>query len=194
MASILRHLTSILWAGILAAFFFGGCASVSESTDMAAANAKGTQAEQDAGYTLLRDVLVDERKVRQIFALKDASDPTRKLIEEISGLAETSLHQLDGLAKQKPTVRLNTPSLPPIEAKTRIAVYSKTTEELLEKEGQEFEMALLLTQVEALGYMSNLTVVLAQGEGNPHRIKFLNQLSQKSFKLREKVVKRIGTL
>jgi hypothetical protein len=147
--------------------------------------------QQDVGYSLLAKLLHDERRLKQIFLLKEAPEPTRKLVEEISTMAGTAEKKLAALSKQAPPVRLNVNGLPPVERKTRLTLEELSTKEFLESEGKSFESTVLLSQTEALNYGIGLTQVLAEGERNSARRKFLQDLSKKCVDLRAEVINRL---
>lgn len=150
--------------------------------------------QQDVGYSLLAKLLHDEKRLKQIFLLKEAPQPTRQLIEEISGYSETAGQKLAALAKQAPAIRLDVDGLPAVENQTRLTLEALSTEELLEAEGKVFESAVLLSQSEALNYGIGLSQVLAQGETNPARRKFLEDVGKTYAGLRARVVDRIMKL
>jgi hypothetical protein len=67
--------------------------------------------------------------------------------------------------------------LPPGEAATREAIASTEKKELLGHTGDEFELALLLTQTEALSYAWHLAKVASENESQPDRARALAGVS-----------------
>ena len=63
--------------------------------------------------------------------------------------------------------------LPPGEVATRNAIASAKKKELLTHSGDEFELALLLTQTEALNYAWHLALVAGENEPQPERTRRL---------------------
>jgi hypothetical protein len=84
--------------------------------------------------------------------------------------------------------------LPAMEEKTRAAIESTTTKDLLFSSGRAFELRLLLTQVQALGYAGHLAAQLADQEGNAKRKEFLTQFAKQCEEHHKQVVELLGSL
>ena len=79
-------------------------------------------------------------------------------------------------------------NLPEIELKTRDAIESTMTKQLLTSSGTTFERRLLFTQAESMNYAAHLTAVLHDQGDNQLRKQFLATLSQKCTTLHDQVV------
>ena len=79
-------------------------------------------------------------------------------------------------------------NLPQIEQKTRAAIESTVTKQLLFSNGKTFERRLLLTQVESMNYAAHLAKVLHDQDDNPVRKIFLAKLSDRCTALHDKVI------
>jgi hypothetical protein len=79
-------------------------------------------------------------------------------------------------------------NLPQIEQKTRAAIDSTVTKQLLFSSGKTFERRLLFTQTEAMNYAAHLAQVLHDQEDNPLRKEFLATLSERCTTLHDRVM------
>ena len=79
-------------------------------------------------------------------------------------------------------------NLPQIEQKTRAAIESTVTKQLLFSSGKTFERRFLFTQAESMNYAAHLAKVLHDQEDNPARKEFLATLSDHCTALHDKVI------
>jgi hypothetical protein len=128
---------------------------------------------RNQGYSLLYDLVSDEKDVAKVLLIKREHPQVRAIIQEISSFAGQLQKQLDQFSLEDPQLNFKTPGLPFIEAKAREAIGSRRAKQLLLAGGQDFEVDLLLTQVEATGYGGGLAEVLAEQESIPKRKMFL---------------------
>ena len=173
------------------ACLFISCASVKYSELAKPTSSQDTLSE---GYSLLSYLMKDESNLDKILWIKDTNPKISDTIQKISKVSRETQARLQVIAQDKPVINLKTPSLPPIEAKTRDAISKSTTSTLLGTSGNSFELRLLLTQVQATNYAVHLCQVLAAEDPNPSRQKFLNQTKKSFLNLREEAVKEIGAL
>jgi hypothetical protein len=68
--------------------------------------------------------------------------------------------------------------LPAVEEKTRDSIQSTNTKRPLFSTGKDFEIRLLLTQIQALDYASHLARALENQEDNKERKAFLSDFSK----------------
>ena len=94
---------------------------------------------------------------------------------------------MKGFARQDPTITLDDIGLPPGEVGTRDSIASTKKKALLGETGDEFELTLLLTQTEALGYAWHLAEVAAQNEPQADRSRALMDLSKEMESLYHEV-------
>ena len=80
------------------------------------------------------------------------------------------------------------PHLPEIEQKTRAAIQSTVTKQLLFSSGKKFEVRFLFTQADAMNYAAHLAQVLHDQEANPLRQKFLATVAERCTTLHDRVM------
>ena len=115
-------------------------------------------------------------------------------IKQIADVFAQAQKQLDEFAKEDSSLNFKMSHLPPMEDKTRAAIESTTTKDLLFSTGKTFELRLLLTQVQALDYASHLANQLADQDGNPKRKEFLTQFSKQCEQHHKQVVDLLASL
>lgn len=170
--------------------FLSGCASLPKDRDEVGGTTSAKA--QTEGYVMLKSFLNDERRLKQIFFLQDASKPIESLVNHISERTQKAFDELSALATLSPSVNLEAKDgLPEAETKTREAIAATSTEELLEFEGKPFEKVMLLTQTEGLLYGYHLCEVLAENEPNTKRRKWLTTLAADLKKLHTRVVAKL---
>jgi hypothetical protein len=141
--------------------------------------------------SLLADLLGDEKNVSKLLIIKHGSPETEQLIKTISKTADDGAKQLEALTKIDNALKLDAMQLPPGEKATREAE-SKTEEHaLLFSSGAKFELNLLLTQAQALGYGSHLAKVAADNSSAPEAQREFHALETSLNDLHERVVARM---
>lgn len=128
------------------------------------------------GYALLHGILEQEKKVSQLLIIKQDREALGKVIDEIAETCRAASKRLEALAENSPILDLSDHGLPVIEVQTREAIAAMRREILLASSGRELELQLLLTQVEALTYASNLADMLSRSEPDPERLAFVRSL------------------
>jgi len=142
------------------------------------------------GYSLLFDLLGDEQNVSKLLIVKRDRPELKKLAKQISETAGKAHKDLEKLAKHA-NIDLKDPGLPDAETQTRKSISREKGKTLLAEKGDDFEFALLLTQNEALTYGVHLAGVLAAGEGQSERMRFLQRLSSDLTQLRQEVTRML---
>jgi hypothetical protein len=145
------------------------------------------------GYAILYTTLEDEARLDKILILKRPSPQVADLIKAIAQFARDSKKSLDALAKETPAIDLQDQGLPEAETKTRESISSATSKQLLGNSGGELEFRLLLTQHEALNYITNLATVLGKEESREDRKQILAQIARGSAALHEQVLAQAKT-
>jgi hypothetical protein len=151
-----------------------GCASVQEKIPFVGARYRA----RNEGFTLLYELTTKQRDVDKILILKRVSDRTATEIKEIAQTFRQAQEQLDGFARRDGSLNFQTKHLPALEEKTRDSIQATATKNLLFSTGKDFELRLLLTQVQALDYASHLAGVLVNQEDNQDRKSFLSEFSK----------------
>jgi hypothetical protein len=149
---------------------------------------------RDEGYSLLYTLADKQSNVGKILIIKSASAKVSAEIKEIAQVFSEAKGQLDGFAKEDSGLSFKMSHLPSMEEKTRAAIQSTTTKDLLFSSGKAFELRLLLTQVQALDYASHLANELADQEGNPKRKEFLTQFAKQCEQHHKQVVELVAAL
>ena len=136
---------------------------------------------------LLNNLLGDEKNVSKILLIKHHSDDLGKLIKEISEATGNGAKMLENFTKGS-AVDVKRLDLPPGEAAARKAIAKTKEHLLLSSKDAEFELQLLLTQVEALNYGANLALIAAESETDADRARDFLRLSAQLRDLHERVV------
>lgn len=138
--------------------------------------------------SLLYELLEQEKDVSKLRIIKSQRQEVTRLIKEISATAAAGAKGVESLAKRDSTLSLKSPDLPQGERATREAISRSQTKELLLSSGDDFELKLLLTQVEALNYGSHLAKVAAVNEPRTDSVQVLVRLEEEMRHLRERVI------
>ena len=149
---------------------------------------------RDEGYSLLYTLADKQSDVGKILIIKKASAKVSTEIKQIAEAFSQAKARLDEFAKEDSGLSFKMSHLPSMEEKTRAAIQSTTTKDLLFSSGKAFELRLLLTQVQALDYASHLANQLAEHEGNAKRKEFLTQFAKECEEHHTQVVKMVGAL
>jgi hypothetical protein len=128
-------------------------------------------------YSLLHQLLHEQKDVSMLRFIKPEHADVKTLIKRIAAASGTGSQLLEEFAKRDPSLNLSDIQLPPGEAATREAIASTEKKELLGHTGDEFELALLLTQTEALSYAWHLAKVAGENESQPDRARALAGVS-----------------
>jgi hypothetical protein len=141
------------------------------------------------GHRLIYKLLSQEAQLSKILIVKDARPKIAEKMKVISDFAEKNYDEMTEIARLSPPVRLNKPTLPDIETRSRLATQSVTTREILAANGPEFETLIVHNQLTALRYLSTLAEAVAdQEKSRPRRTFFLN-LQKEAESLRTGLLK-----
>ena len=111
------------------------------------------------------------------------------LIKEIATACDQAKKKLEQFRAKDRHLNFEVANLPEIEVKTRSAIQSTETKQLLFSSGKTFEVNFLLTQAEAMNYAAHLAQVLRNQETDTFRKKFLDkELAQRCTTLHDKVL------
>ena len=167
-----------------------GCRSISQKSDTH--NPQGAPNTSQNAYSLLYQLLNDEKDVSKLLLIKRDSRELNRLAKDISGASAKAANQLKAFAEQDGSLALNAINLPPGEAATRKAIAATKTKELLSSSGDTFERSFLLTQIEALNYADHLAAVAADNDTNPPRSAWSKSLSQEMKGLHSRCVELLS--
>ncbi|MCX5659833.1 MAG: hypothetical protein NTW19_08940 [Planctomycetota bacterium] len=163
-----------------------GCHAGPQSS--AALGTGATSPSLSQGYALLYSTAGQDADVDKVLMLKSPEPRVAELVKSIAQFCGQVKAKLDGFAKEDASLDLKAEGLPALEVQTRDAIGSTTSKQILFGTGKEFEFRLLMTQHEALNYITHLLRVLAKAEANEARKMYLNQAAQTSAALHEKVL------
>lgn len=143
---------------------------------------------RNEGYSLLYKLLSQESGAAGILIIKHADPPVVDIIKEIANTSDQARKELELFHEKDRHLSFEMTNLPEFEQKTRAAIESTVTKQLLFSSGKTFEVRFLLTQAEAMNYAAHLAQVLHDQEDNPVRKKFLATLSERCTTLHDKVI------
>lgn len=143
---------------------------------------------RNEGYSLLYQLLSQESDAAKILIIKHVDPPVADLIKEIASTCDQAKKNLEQFRTKDRHLNFEVPNLPEIEVKTRAAIQSTETKQLLFSSGKTFEVNFLLTQAEATNYAAHLAQVLRDQETDIFRKKFLDELAQRCTTLHDKVL------
>jgi hypothetical protein len=128
--------------------------------------------------SLLHQLLDEQKDVSILHFIKREPSDVKNLMKKIAVKSSAGAKLLEGFARHDASIRLDDLRLPPGEAATREAIASTERKELLGQSGDGFELALLLTQTEALSYAWHLAQVAGEHESQPDRVRALAGVSE----------------
>ena len=105
--------------------------------------------ELDAGYVILRELLIDEARLDGVLLLKSVPDSTETLIRQIAKASEEMLKELDSMADGNPELTMAFNGLPEIEKAVREAIASRTAMDPAHGDAFEYNA---ITQDKAMFY------------------------------------------
>jgi hypothetical protein len=144
--------------------------------------------ERNEGYSLLYKLMSDESKVSEIFILRHADDPVKGLVKEIGTACQAAKKQMDGFPMANNRIEYDVPDLPRLEQESRDLEAKEEEKDLLTSSGKTFELRLIYTQAEAMGYAVNLCQALAAYEDDAGNKDFLNKLSSQCAGFRQRLM------
>jgi hypothetical protein len=143
---------------------------------------------RNEGYSLLYQLLSQESDAAKILIIKHADPPIPDIIKEIANTSGQAKKELDLFHEKDRHLSLEMTNLPQIEQKSRAAIQSTVTKQLLFSSGKKFEVRFLFTQAEAMNYAAHLAQVLHDQEDNPARKEFLATLAERCTTLHDQVM------
>jgi hypothetical protein len=172
---------------ILGIISLAGCSS----TPRPLTTGGGLIHQQNQGYSLLYQLMSDEKDVGKIFILKSADNPVKSLVKEIGAAAQSAKQRMDELAAADKQIAYDVPDLPYIEQRGRDLQAKDDEHALLFSSGKNFELTLLFTQAQAMDYATQLCKSLDETEKNPDRKTFLENLTKQCSGFHDRLMKML---
>lgn len=153
---------------------------------------------RDSGYAVLRKLLGDEQHVNTLRIVKSAitfsksSDRTIDLINDIATTSARGLDDLDALAALRPAINPETAGQERLGSEILDALRLATARELITATGEDFELSLVLSQVQVLRLISQLLGELQELDPNTRRQAWLADLAGNYEKLYGRAVARLS--
>ncbi len=169
-----KIILSLLAVMLLAAGVLTGCQSPKARAPI---DGDAAQATRNNGYSLLHQLLDEQKDVSILRFIKREHTDVKNLVKKIAVNSATGAQLLEEFAKNDPSISLDDIWLPPGELATREAIASTKKKELLGQTGDEFELTLLLTQTAALSYAWHLAQVTGENEPQPDHARALAGIS-----------------
>ena len=150
----------------------------------------------NVGYDILRDTLRDEqhlktiRYTKTIVTFKSISEGTEQVIDDIAQTSAVALKELEQLASLTPRIIFGIDKAGQIEQMTRDALRITTAKEFLTSK-EDFEVRLLVSQTQALRFISHVTKELSDIETNTKRKEWLGMISDQFENLYLRVLSRL---
>ena len=133
---------------------------------------------RNEGYSLLYQLLSQESDAAKILIVKHADPPIAGIVKAIANTCGQAKKELESFQKTDRHLNLAMPHLPELEQKTRAAIQSTVTRQLLFSSGKKFEVRFLFTQADAMNYAAHLARVVHDQETDPQRQKFLATVAE----------------
>ena len=173
----------VAWLG-LTGWLLTGCQTPPARPARASTAAEATR---NNCCSLLHQLLDEQKDVSLLRFIKREHPDVKEQVKRIATVSGTGAKLLEEMARLDPSLRLDDFRLPSGEMATREAIAATKKKELLGHSGDEFELALLLTQTEALSYGWHLAKVASENDPQPDRVKALAGISQDMEKLYHEV-------
>jgi hypothetical protein len=170
---------------IVCALAMTGCSTIQRILPTAAWRQARVRNE---GYSLLYQLVSQESDAAKILIIKHADPPIADIVKEIANTCGQAKKELDRFHETDRHLNLEMTHLPEMEQKSRAAIQSTVTKQLLFSSGKTFEVRFLFTQAEAMNYAAHLAQVLHDQEDNPARKEFLAKLSEQCTALHDRVM------
>ncbi|MDB6029690.1 MAG: hypothetical protein JWM16_28 [Verrucomicrobiales bacterium] len=175
------------WCSVLLGLAVVSCTGCQTASQTPATPVAEKTGHSGSGYALLFKLMDDERNVSKLLLVKRERAELNELVKAISRTAGDAYKEMEAFGKADPSLNLKVDGLPPAEVAARASISKATAWELLTDKGKDFELALLLTQEEALTYGEHLAVTVGVKEANGPREQFLRKLATDLAALRLRV-------
>jgi Mg2+ and Co2+ transporter CorA len=180
-----------LFLAVFGAILLTGCQTTSVDSQIpvrAKADHQVPPSSRNNGYSLLHQLLDEQKDVSKLRFIKREPSDLKELINQIAAASRAGARQLELYAQQDASLVLTDYRLPPAELAARKAMATTKQNELLHESDDPFELSLFLAQTEALSYASHLAKVTAAFEPQSDRAKYLTQLSEQMDRLHRQLL------
>jgi hypothetical protein len=150
------------------------------------------------GYSLLRKLLRDEqyikaiRLAKSVFTFRALADPTKTLIDDIAARSSEKLTELDRLATLEPAITFGESCPAMLDQAMLNALRVTTAKDLVLASKDDFEVNLVVSQIQALRMISHLLTELRDIDPNAERQAWLERLSTDYEALYRRAVARLS--
>lgn len=183
-ASFARIMKRHIFCLLLTASALAGCASPKPSS---LAEKPDAEAIRNNSYSLLHQLFDEQKDVSILRFIRSERPDIKDLTKQIAAASKAGEQELEDFARRDASIHLDQIALPPGEVAVRDSISKTKEKELLTRKGAQFDLALLLTQTEALSYAWHLAKVTAQYEPNQERARALTDLSREMEDLYNRV-------
>lgn len=149
------------------------------------ADAAAPKSGESYGYALLYSVVSQDKEVDKLLWIKDPGKSIETWIRDISAFCETVTNQLKAWESNGSVKNLSKTGLPPAELEARSRASSRTRGELLFSTKTNLRVNLIVAQLKALGYCSDLCHATAKLTDNSSQQQTLKAWEAQFTKLNE---------
>ncbi len=134
-------------------FILSGCCEKKQPTTL--------PGQQPEGFALLYNVSSQEQDVDKLLWIKTPGKEIADWVKEIAAFNKAVTTQLEAWKQDGSVTNLKNLSLPPAEVKARAQASSETTGELLFETDADLRVIMVYSQLQSLGYCSDLCHAIA---------------------------------
>ena len=121
------------------------------------------------GYYTLKKILDQESNLSKVLIIKDPKTGIENFMKRVSEVSGKYNNELDQWFKQDPSLVAKSDGFPPIERKARNGIESATTKSMLLTGDKNFEVRVLVSQIQATDYLRNTFEALEETETSEKR-------------------------
>jgi hypothetical protein len=149
--------------------------------------------ELNEGYSLLYQLMAKNQNIDTLLIVKEEEGDVYTHTAKIADASARVAKQLETFARLDSRLKLDLETLPWIEQRTREAIEATRTENLLLSTGWRFELELLLSELDGLGYASHMAAMLAESEIHEARKAYLGVCSKELGDLHQGTIDLIAS-
>jgi hypothetical protein len=162
-------------------------------TPVRADDASDRQTHLNGGFYLLHKLSDDESQLPLLLIIKHAPPQIKTYADQISKTGKETMAAIERLQKSDSSLQFDKNPLPKIEQQVRDSIQADKQHQLLfGTSGSDFVRALLITQIEASNYATNIAKVLADQEKDPDTVKVLRHISAQWLDRREEAFRLLS--
>lgn len=186
---MLRHLMFVLL--LTSAMLLTGCQGAMQRGSLEPSGSPAIALAH--GYGLLYSTIDDESRVDQVLVLKSPEPPVAELLKAIGEFSRSAKVGLEEFARQDIAIALDDSGLPEVEVRTRASISGDTSKQIIFSSGKSFEFQILLTQHQALNYISHLAGTLREQDTVEARKEYFALLAKDANDLHDRVIALLAT-